>query len=162
MEITMSNKFARTAATLSLLFSLAVSGCINAGIPGARLTDGTVLAGMSPDTKTPMYTTPADAPGLYRWQEAQAYCETLNAHGHNDWRTPSRDELKVLYNNRVTIRDFKTDSGTGPHAEALADWYWSSTSYPEQAGYAWDQSFHRKNRAWVRKDIESSLRCVRS
>src|SRR5690349_10563178 len=37
--------------------------------PGDRMADGTVYAGISPDTHQPMYTTPEDAPLTYTFNE---------------------------------------------------------------------------------------------
>src|SRR3954453_23306138 len=35
--------------------------------PGDRMQDGTIFAGVSPDTNKPMFTTPADAPLTMKW-----------------------------------------------------------------------------------------------
>src|SRR5947209_20375880 len=39
--------------------------------PGDRMPDGTVYAGISPDKHQPMYTTPADAPLTYTFNQAK-------------------------------------------------------------------------------------------
>src|SRR5947208_2132008 len=49
--------------------------------PGDRMPDGTIYAGMSPDTGKAMYTTPADASLTYAFTEAQKYAAKLDAHG---------------------------------------------------------------------------------
>src|SRR5438270_12306526 len=84
--------------------------------PGDRMNDGTVYAGISPDTGKPMYTTPADAPLTYRFNQARRYAAKLDAHGHADWRIPSKRELNVLFNNRAVIGG----------REEPDSWYWSS------------------------------------
>jgi len=89
--------------------------------PGDRMADGTVFAGVSPDTNTPMYLTPADATLTYTFNQAQKYAAKLDAHGHQDWRMPSKSELNVLFNNRAAIGGFDV-SGSDP-----AGWYWSSS-----------------------------------
>src|SRR5262249_41064456 len=66
--------------------------------PGDKMPDGTIYAGISPDTDKPMYTPPVNAPRRMKWQEASDYAKGLNAHGHNDWRLPTRGELNVLFN----------------------------------------------------------------
>lgn len=63
--------------------------------PGDHMRDGTIFAGISPDTHEPMYTTPSDAPLTMRWKEAMDYAARLDAHGHKDWRVPTKGELKV-------------------------------------------------------------------
>jgi len=117
---------------------------------GDRMPDGTVNAGISPDTHKSFSTTPADAPGLYTWDEAGNYCSALDAFGHKDWRPPSKDELNVEFNNRTTIGGFNK-TGSDP-----AGWYWSFSpdAYIQQRFSDGIQSF-------VYGDDSASLRCVR-
>ncbi len=122
---------------------------------GDRMKDGTLLAGISPDTGKPIYTTAADAKLTYTFNGAGDYVATLNRErylGHDDWRMPTKGELNVLFNNRAAIGGFDL-SGSNP-----AGWYWSSAE-----GYngAWAQRFSDGTRFWGLKYYESSLRCVR-
>src|SRR5712691_7330547 len=87
----------------------------------ARMPDGTVYAGISPATNEPMYATPNDAPLTYTFNQAQKYAAKLDAHGHHDWRVPTKGELNVLFQNRAAIGGFD-ESGSDP-----AGWYWSSS-----------------------------------
>jgi hypothetical protein len=123
---------------------------------GDRMADGTVFAGISPDTNKPMYVTPKDAPLTYTFNEAQKYAAGLNkqkAHDHDDWRVPTKGELNVLFNNRTAIGGFDV-SGSYP-----AVWYWSSS----QNGIydAWAQRFSGGDQDLSFKHYDSSLRCVR-
>ena len=120
---------------------------------GDRMPDGTVYAGVSPETGTPMYTTPADAPGPYIWKKGVEYCSALEAGGHQDWRVPTKGELDLLFQNRATIGGFNI-SGSYP-----AGWYWSSSQY--NYSIAWDQRFSDGNQYYFTKYDGSSLRCVR-
>jgi hypothetical protein len=88
---------------------------------GDKMPDGTVLAGISPDTNKPMYATPADASLTMTFNEAQEYAAKLDAHGHQDWRLPTKAELNVLFNNRAAIGGFNV-VGSYP-----AGWYWSAS-----------------------------------
>ena len=97
------------------------------------MPDGTVFAGISPATDKPMYVTPADASLTMKFKEAQKYAAKLDAHGHQDWRVPTRAELNVLFNNRAAIGGFDI-SGSGP-----AGWYWSAS--PDFLWGAWCQRF---------------------
>jgi hypothetical protein len=72
---------------------------------GDRMPDGTVYAGNLPDTGTPMYTTPADAPLTMQWREARDYAARLDAHGHDDWRLPSKAELNELFTTALESAD---------------------------------------------------------
>src|SRR5689334_9119417 len=47
--------------------------------PGDRMPDGTIYAGLSPDTDKPMYTMPQDAFYTYTFNEASEYAKQLNA-----------------------------------------------------------------------------------
>jgi hypothetical protein len=121
--------------------------------PGDKMPDGTVFAGVSPDTGKPMYATPADAPLTMRWKAAMEYAAKLDAHGQDDWRVPTKSELNVLFNNRAAIGGFD-ESGSSP-----AGWYGSSSQY--DGSYAWDQRFSDGVQYNDTKYGDSSLRCVR-
>lgn len=99
---------------------------------GDKMPDGTIYAGISPETNKPMYTTPKDAPVTMAFKEAKAYAVKLNAHGHQNWRLPTKAELDVLYDNRAAIGGFDS-TGSYP-----ASYYVSS----EQYDY-WLVFFHR-------------------
>jgi Protein of unknown function (DUF1566) len=121
--------------------------------PGDGMADGTVYAGISPDTHNPMYTTTADARLTYTFNEARKYAEKLDGNGRRDWRVPTKGELNVMFQNRAAIGGFhETLFG-------LAGWYWSSTE--DTDGYAWDQRLRDGYQGWDGKGVASSLRCVR-
>src|SRR5260370_31555184 len=52
--------------------------------PGDRMADGSVYAGISPDTGKAMYATPGDAPLTYTFNEAGKYAAKLDANSHQD------------------------------------------------------------------------------
>jgi hypothetical protein len=54
--------------------------------PGDRLADGTIYAGVSPDTGRRMFTTAGRASLTMSWEAAMQYAATLDAHGHQDCR----------------------------------------------------------------------------
>jgi hypothetical protein len=121
--------------------------------PGDRMEDGTLYAGISPDTGKPMYATPADAPLTYTFNQAKDYAAKLDAHGHKDWRVPSKSELNVLFQDRAAIGGFN-ETGSDP-----AGWYWSSS--PNNYYYGWAQRFSDGDQGNVYRGDDSSLRCVR-
>jgi hypothetical protein len=98
---------------------------------GDKMPDSTVFAGISPDTNKPMYATPADASLTMKLNDAQEYAAKLDAHGHRDWRVPTKAELNVLFNNRAAIGGFNV-TGSYP-----AGWYWSAS--PNDTWVAWCQ-----------------------
>ena len=120
---------------------------------GEVMPDGTVYAGISPDTGKPMFTTGADATATRTFNEAQEYTAKLDAHGHRDWRVPTRDELNEMYQNRAAIGGFE-ESGSDP-----GGWYWSSS----QSSYrnAWAQRFSDGYQDTSRKHYYTSVRYVR-
>jgi hypothetical protein len=121
---------------------------------GAKMQDGTVYAGISPETKEPMYTTPADAPLTLTFNDAATYADKLDAHRHRDWRLPTKPELNVLFNNRAAIGGFN-ETGSFP-----AGWYWSASS--DLKWGAWGQRFDDGCQAGnLNKDHHASVRCVR-
>jgi hypothetical protein len=151
--LVLAASFAAVVAAKTAIAAAAVQSGIRMEV-GKRMPDGTVNAGVSPDTRTPTYTTPADAPGLYSWKKGAEYCSVLEAGGHQDWRVPTKGELNALFQNRAAIGGFNI-SGSNP-----AGWYWSSSQYNNTS--AWDQRFNDGNQYIDDdKDYDSSLRCVR-
>lgn len=68
--------------------------------------------------------------------EAASACQNLVYGGYSDWYLPSRDELTILYQNRVAIGGFtNTNLGGG------FEYYWSSTEYNNNASFAWVRDF---------------------
>jgi hypothetical protein len=123
--------------------------------PGDEMEDGTIYAGISPDTNKPMYTTPRDAPLTMKWTQAQEYAAQLDTRGHQDWRVPTKGELNVLFNNRAAIGGFNV-GGSYP-----AGWYWSSMQTSFGRPGAWGQRFSDGHQGSYFDDDISSLRCVR-
>jgi hypothetical protein len=123
---------------------------------GHRMEDGTIYAGISPDTGKPVYTAPTDASRRMTFNEAADYAKKLNGNkylGHDDWRVPTQVELNVLFNNRAAIGAFD-QSGSYP-----SGCYWSST--PAHQG-AWNVRFSEGQQGNFRQADYSSVRLVRS
>jgi len=124
--------------------------------PGDKMFDGSVYAGISPDTNKPMYAMPADAPLSMTFNEAKKYAQGANAqrhYGHDGWHVPTKAELNVLFNNRAAIGGFNTtESASDP-----AGWYWSAKSY---TWTAWGQRFSDGCQGNPDKGNHSSVRLV--
>ncbi len=120
---------------------------------GGKMPDGTVYAGISPDTGKAMYTTPADAPLIYTFNEAKEYAVSLDPYGHRNWRVPTKSELNVLFNNRAAIGGFDL-TGSYP-----SGWYWSA-SLQHRTWHRWDQRFSDGFQDTNLSDFRSSVRCV--
>jgi len=120
---------------------------------GDRMTDGTVYAGISPDTGKSMYAAPKDAPLSYTFNEAKQCAAELDAHGHRDWRVPTKAELNMLFKNRAAIGGFNV-TGSYP-----ASWYWSASS--GLIWSAWEQRFSDGFQGFNDKGRHFAVRCVR-
>jgi len=120
---------------------------------GDKMLDGTVYAGISPDTNQPMYAAPADASLTMTFNEAKEYAAKLDAHGHQDWRVPTKAELNVLFNNREAIGGFDANA---PGGNGM---YYSSS--PNEVWSLWGQQFGSGDQQAYDKTYHSSVRCVR-
>jgi|SRR5581483_5622004 len=149
-----------TLAAGMALSPYAISAAAGRAI-GDKGTDGTVYAGISPDTGSPLYTTVADAPDHYSWFKGTEYCAALEADGHRDWRVPTIGELAVLYANRNTGALTGSFNETGEYPTGR---YWSSSlirNRPLRDGDAWTRRFSDGRRIDGYRYDFSSLRCVR-
>ena len=146
-------------------------------------------AGVWPDASTGRTWQDPPAAGAHRWPQARAYCESLQLAGHADWRLPTIDELRSLIRGcPATVAgggcparhdckgaDCFDDAclgcamNQGPAQgcywdEALGgscDWYWSASSYPGRAGFAWFVDYPYGFVLMLSHDYEMSVRCVR-
>lgn len=120
---------------------------------GEKMHDGTIYAGISPDTGKAMYATPADASLAMTFNEAKEYATRLDAHGHKDWHVPTKAELNVLFNSRAAVGGFNVT------ASFPAGWYWSAS--PGNEWGAWGQRFSDGAQLNYTKRGPSSVRPVR-
>jgi hypothetical protein len=77
--------------------------------------------------------------GTVTWQHALDYVAKLNAEnylGHNDWRLPNSKELRSLVNNAQLNTAAWLNNQGFTNAQA-GDFYWSSTSFVNNAVRAW-------------------------
>jgi hypothetical protein len=129
--------------------------------PADEMEDGTIFAGISPDTGRPMYVTPADAPLVYTFNQAQKYVQNLDAHGHKDWRVPTKGELNVLFQNRAAIGGFDRNG------EFSTGWYRAAPSpsrrlfFSSISSSSCSQRFSDGAQVDYNKASTTSLRCVR-
>lgn len=83
-------------------------------------------------------------------------CDQLVFGGYSDWYLPSRNELTILYQNRVAIGGFKTTTiGLG------FEYYWSSTEYNNDGSFAWVRDFGTGYSGNGGKNGEYNVRAVR-
>ena len=90
---------------------------------GDRMPDGTIFAGISPDTNQPMYAAPADASLSLAFNAAVEYAAKLEVGGKKGFRLPTEKELGVLYKNK----DKGALAGSFNAGSGMSHFYWSST-----------------------------------
>lgn len=133
---------------------------------GGKMPDDTVYAGISPETGTAMYTTPEDAPTLHRplytLKNAMEYASKLDAYGHNDWRVPTRSELRVLFKNRAAIGGFHRREDSGQYYPSWC--YWSltpATGFFDMGGSSCQEFDHGKVIS-IPNGNHECVRCIRT
>lgn len=70
---------------------------------GQKMKDGTIYAGLSPQTGAELFVMPSDASVKMDFNEAGKHMAQINkdkVFGQQDWRLPSKAELSLLYHNR--------------------------------------------------------------
>lgn len=93
---------------------------------------------------------------------AAAFCKSLSIGGFDDWYLPSRDELHMLWRNLGPRRKNTPDLFREDAAEAfVADWYWSSTEFASDVGYAWVLDFDDGYQSNGSKNYYNAVRAVR-
>lgn len=127
--------------------------------PADEMEDGTVFVGLSPDTGRPLYTTIADAPLTYTADQAEQYAKNLTAHGHKDWRVPTKGEVKELFNKRAAIGGFNISD------DISSGWYRAASPPSYVPRLFRDSSFAKRFSDGTETDYlnskSTSLRCVR-
>lgn len=92
-----------------------------------------------------------DLPETYDWNKAQIECAKLSIGGYTDWRLPTREEIAVLYANRLIVGNFESE------------YYWSGTpGYIGDTTNAFFQSFKYGDRLTARKSKQMRVRPVRN
>ncbi len=91
---------------------------------GDVMPDGTVYAGISLPMNAHLFVTPQDAAVAMQFNEAAKYTRELDAHGHQDWRLPTIEELQLLFRNNQKGALKGTFNTTGRNGSF---WYWSGT-----------------------------------
>ncbi len=132
--------------------SAAATGATTASVAGTQsdtpeigdiMPDGSIYAGVSPDTGKGMFAMPADTGSKMDFDQADEHTAAFNKDnplGHDDWRIPSKDELRVLFDNQkkgALSGTFNLTSG----AADMAGMYWSSTQ-GSSAINAWSIRFN--------------------
>jgi len=84
--------------------------------PGTVMKDGSIYAGISPNTGNMMFVMPKDSYLPMTFNQAVGHAEALNrtqSLGHEDWRLPTRNELNVIFKNKEkgALKDTFNEAG---------------------------------------------------
>lgn len=99
-----------------------VDNCLISPTPGMICADGTIYAGRTPDLNTTMYTTPADAPGTYPWNNGNTTGNTNTAVVNCTVVSPGGGGCRTGKANTDILATADADStvfGIQPHQAAL-------------------------------------------
>jgi len=95
--------------------------------------DGTVT-----DTTTGLMWAQTDNMGHITWHDAKRYCENIILSEHNNWRMPTIEELKSLFDG--SLDDLETICGhhikSAPQIEFSCGFVWSSEVLSVPGGYS--------------------------
>jgi len=80
---------------------------------------------------------------------AVSYCENLNLAGFTNWRVPTKEELKKLYEQKHSLKNI------------TSDWYWSSSSNETLEDRAWAIYLNNADGYSDYKNTLNYIRCVR-
>jgi hypothetical protein len=114
-----------------LAISLSVMILLYAGIQVAKGQDSGEIW---KDSETGLIWTVEDNGSDLGWNQAYNYCENLTLAGHTDWRLPTLDELKGLYDRKLS----KQYKAKGPIKLTSAN-LWSGSR--NKIGDAWSFNF---------------------
>jgi hypothetical protein len=112
------------------VFSVGVLGAADRFVDNE---DGTVT-----DTRTGLMWAQTDNMGHITWHDAKRYCDNIILNEHNNWRMPTIEELKTLFDDSVD--GYETICGhnarSAPQIELSCGLVWSSEVLPFPGGYS--------------------------
>ena len=124
-----------TSAILTVILCLAVFFAVAIGADDRFMDngDGTVT-----DTRTGLMWAQTDNMGHITWHDAKRYCDNIILSEHNNWRMPTVDELKTLFDG--SLDEFETICGhhikSAPQIELSCGFIWSSEVLAVPGGYS--------------------------
>lgn len=126
---------------------------------GDKVADGSIFAGISPETKRPMFVLPKDESLRMSFNAAQKHARNVDECGHKDWRLPTPAELHVLYTNKDKgyLKGSFNQNKKDPKS-----WYVASPQFHGYNDEPNEQNFSDGKRDWNLIGGYGSIRLVRS
>jgi hypothetical protein len=90
------------------------------------------------------------------WQQSLAWCESLDLAGHDDWRLPTRKEMKSIVDHSAYAPSVNTTYFPDTRSSGF---YWTSTTAADQADAAWYCEF---NNGYDYHDVKTAVGYVRA
>ncbi|ANM29391.1 hypothetical protein ABI59_07025 [Acidobacteria bacterium Mor1] len=96
------------------------------------------------------------------WEDARAWCEALEFAERDDWRLPSLEELRRLYDTRFEqpCEDEKNPCHVDPALELGGAWFWSGTSGGAGRRYYIDFRFGTEFSPMLKPGLKRRVLCV--
>ena len=121
------------------------------------------------DKKTGLMWQSVDGGASMTWQQALAYCQSLNTEtepyaGYTDWRLPNRNELASLLDHGKLDPYFSNFTGL-PTDSNHDYWLWSSSTVPSKKEFVWNAHFYHGSVYFINKTHSGAAyhtRCVRN
>ena len=120
---------------------------------GDQMPDGTIYAGILPETGKRLFAAPARA--FSKFKDAESWAKMTTVHGHKDWRLPTREELNLLFNHRAAI------GGSPTERYSTARYLWSSSARLNDPSRVWALDFTIGEGTWAHTSNFMSSRVVR-
>lgn len=120
---------------------------------GDKVEDGSIFAGISPDTKTLLLVAAEDAPSLMSFDAAARHAKTFEAHGQKGWCLPTPEELSQIFRSKK--------GGSLMGAFNLSSLYWTNKASPYSASYAYCADLSDGEEGYKKKDDKLPVRFVR-
>jgi hypothetical protein len=134
-------------------------------VAGEKARDGRFIAydnGTVLDTRTNLMWADKDNGRLIPWTYAQTYCDNYRGGGYTDWRMPTLDELKGLYDESKAYSS-DCEEGTNVHLTELirlrCGYVWSSETIGTNGAYYF--IFYDGTEKWCHQtDISYNMRVI--
>ncbi len=98
---------------------------------GDIMSDGTVFAGIHPNTGYKVFAMPQDLSARLDFNEAAQAAANAADHNYTNWRVPTMDELSLLFQN---MDKGALKNSFAAAVDSFSPAYWSSISYTDEYG----------------------------